>query len=106
VTDRRGDRGARWAVFLVALGTAWAIGNVGATVDQLSTEFDISLATVGLLSGTIMLGFSLPGTILAAQDRGAHRDRANDDHGGRAGCGRERRLRQGSLEPGPSARPR
>ena len=65
VTDRRGDRGARWAVFLVALGTAWAIGNVGATVDQLSSEFDISLATVGLLSGTIMLGFSLPGTILA-----------------------------------------
>ena len=64
-TDRRADRGAGLAVFLVALGTAWAIGNVGAVVDQLSTEFHISLATVGLLSGTLMLGFSVPGTILA-----------------------------------------
>jgi MFS transporter, DHA1 family, inner membrane transport protein len=64
-TDRRGSRRAGWAVFLVALGGAWAVGNVGAVVDQLSTEFDISLATVGLLSGTLLLGFSLPGTILA-----------------------------------------
>jgi predicted MFS family arabinose efflux permease len=65
VADRRGGRGAAWVVFLVALGAAWAVGNVGAVVDQLSTEFDISLATVGLLSGTLLLGFSLPGTILA-----------------------------------------
>jgi predicted MFS family arabinose efflux permease len=65
VTDRRGGRGAGWAVFLLALGTAWAVGNVGAVVGQLTSEFDISLATVGLLSGTLLLGFSLPGTLLA-----------------------------------------
>jgi predicted MFS family arabinose efflux permease len=65
VHDRRGERSAGWAVFLVALGAAWNVGNVGAVVDQLSAEFDISLATVGLLSGTLLLGFSLPGTILA-----------------------------------------
>jgi AAHS family benzoate transporter-like MFS transporter len=41
------------------------VGNVGAVVDQLTSDFGISLATVGLLSGTLLLGFSLPGTILA-----------------------------------------
>ena len=65
--ERRGvtDRRAPWAVFLVALGGAWSVGNVGAVVDQLSTEFDISLAIVGLLSGTVLLGFSIPGVTLA-----------------------------------------
>jgi predicted MFS family arabinose efflux permease len=61
----RGDRRAGWAVFLLALGTAWSVGNVGAVVDQLTSEFDISLATVGLLSGTLMLGLAIPGTLLA-----------------------------------------
>jgi MFS family permease len=65
VNDRGGDRRGAWAVFLVALGAAWSVGNVGAVVDQLTTEFDISLATVGLLSGTLLLGFSIPGTLLA-----------------------------------------
>ena len=65
MSDRRGDRRASWAAFLVALGTAWSVGNVGAVVDQLSSEFHISLATVGLLSGSLLFGFSLPGTILA-----------------------------------------
>jgi predicted MFS family arabinose efflux permease len=65
VTDRRGDRRAAWAVFLVALGAAWAVGNVGAVVGELSAEFSLSLTTVGLLSGTIMLGCSIPGTLLA-----------------------------------------
>ena len=64
-SDRRSDRRAAWAVFLVGLGAAWAVGNVGAVVDQLGKEFDISLAAVGLLSGTLLLGFSLPGVILA-----------------------------------------
>jgi predicted MFS family arabinose efflux permease len=62
---RRVDRRAGWAVFLVALGAAWSVGNVGAVVDQLTSEFDISLATVGLLSGTLLLGFAIPGTLLA-----------------------------------------
>ena len=65
MTDRGGNRGAGWVVFLLALGTAWPIGNVGAVVDQLTSEFDISLATVGLLSGTLMLGFTVAGTIFA-----------------------------------------
>jgi MFS family permease len=65
VSDRRSTRHAAWAVFLVALAAAWSVGNVGAVVDQLSSDFDISLTTVGLLSGTFLLGFSLPGTILA-----------------------------------------
>jgi MFS family permease len=65
VSDRRSTRHAGWVVFLVALAAAWSVGNVGAVVEQLSSDFDISLATVGLLSGTFLLGFSLPGTILA-----------------------------------------
>jgi MFS family permease len=64
-TDNRDDRGMGLAVFLVALGAAWAVGNVGAVVAQLSGEFEISLATVGLLSGTLLLGFSVPATLLA-----------------------------------------
>jgi len=60
-----GGRGAALAVVLVALGAAWTVGNVGAVVGDLSREFDISLATVGLLSGTLLLGFSVPGTLLA-----------------------------------------
>jgi MFS family permease len=63
--DQRRDRAGAAAVFLVALGTAWSVGNVGAVIGELSSDFDISLATVGLLSGTIMLGCSVPGTLLA-----------------------------------------
>jgi MFS transporter, DHA1 family, inner membrane transport protein len=62
--DRRGGRGEAVAVFLVALGAAWSVGNVGAVVGDLSRDFDISLATIGLLSGTLLLGFSVPGTVL------------------------------------------
>jgi DHA1 family inner membrane transport protein len=53
------------AAFLVALGAAWSVGNVGAVVGQLSDAFDISLTTVGLLSGTVLLGFSVVGTLVA-----------------------------------------
>lgn len=63
-TDRRDGRGEGLAVFLVALGSAWCVGNVGAVVGELSGDFDISLATIGLLSGTLLLGFSVPGTVL------------------------------------------
>jgi MFS family permease len=65
VTERSRDRRATWAVFLVALGAAWSVGNVGAVVEPLSKEFDISLATVGVLSGTLLLGLSIPGVLLA-----------------------------------------
>ncbi len=63
-TDRHGARGEGLAVFLIALGSAWCVGNVGATVGGLSADFDISLPTIGLLSGTLLLGFSVPGTVL------------------------------------------
>ena len=63
--DGAGERGEGLAVFLAALGSAWSVGNVGAVVGDLSSDFDISLAAVGVLSGTMLLGFSLPGTMLA-----------------------------------------
>jgi predicted MFS family arabinose efflux permease len=62
--DRRGGRGEGLGVFLIALGSAWCVGNVGAVVGDLGGDFDISLATIGLLSGTLLLGFSVPGTVL------------------------------------------
>ena len=40
------------------------MGNVGAVVDVLGHEFDLSLATIGVLSGTLLLGFSVAGTVL------------------------------------------
>ena len=63
-TKRRGGRGEGLAVFLNALGSAWCVGNVGAVVGDLSGDFDLSLPAVGLLSGTLLLGFSVPGTVL------------------------------------------
>lgn len=59
------DRGGAIATLLLAVGAAWSVGNVGAVVGDLSGEFDLSLTAVGLLSGTLLLGFSLPGTLLA-----------------------------------------
>ena len=63
-TGWRGERGEGLAVFLIALGSAWCVGNVGAVVGDLSGDFDLSLPTIGLLSGTLLLGFSVPGTVL------------------------------------------
>jgi len=63
-TDRRGGHGEGLAVFLIALGSAWCVGNVGAVVADLGSEFNLSLATIGLLSGTVLLGFSVAGTVL------------------------------------------
>jgi predicted MFS family arabinose efflux permease len=65
VAADREDRNAGIAAFLIALGTAWTVGNVGGSVGPLTEEFDLSLATVGVLSGTLLLGFSVPGTLLA-----------------------------------------
>jgi predicted MFS family arabinose efflux permease len=63
-TAGRGGRGEGLGVFLIALGSAWSVGNVGAVVDVLGHEFDLSLATIGVLSGTLLLGFSVAGTVL------------------------------------------
>jgi MFS transporter, DHA1 family, inner membrane transport protein len=65
VDGRSGDRGAGLATLLLAVGAAWSVGNVGAVVGDLSAEFGLSLTTVGLISGTLLLGFSLPGTLLS-----------------------------------------
>ena len=62
--DRRGGRGEGLAVFLIALGSAWSVGNVGAVVGVLGHEFNLSLTTIGVLSGTLLLGFSMAGTVL------------------------------------------
>ena len=63
-TAWRGGRYEGLAVFLIALGSAWSVGNVGAVVGVLGHEFDLSLATIGVLSGTLLLGFSVAGTVL------------------------------------------
>ena len=60
-----GSRGGALAVFLLALGTAWSAGNVGAVVPSVSRDFDISLTTVGLLSGSLLLGVSALGSVVA-----------------------------------------
>lgn len=52
-------------VLLLGVGTAWSASNVGAVVGDVSREFDLSLAIVGLLSGTLLLGFGVLGNIVA-----------------------------------------
>lgn len=54
-----------WIVLLLGAGTAWSASNVGSVVGEVSSGFDLSLATVGLLSGTLLLGFGVLGNIAA-----------------------------------------
>ncbi len=61
----RANRTAGLAVFLLAVGASWGAGNVGGVVSDLAADFEISLATVGLLSGTLLLGFAVLGTLAA-----------------------------------------
>ena len=64
-----GEKSLRvWAsVVLVGLAAAWNGGNVGPVVSQVAADFDISLAMVGILSGTLFLGSSVVGLLFAAQ---------------------------------------
>ncbi len=55
------------AIVLLGLSGAWNGGNVGPVVDQIAASFDVSLAVVGLLSGTLFLGSSVAGLFFAAQ---------------------------------------
>jgi MFS family permease len=55
------------AVTLVGLSGAWNGGNVGPVASELAHEFDVSLAVVGLLSGTLFLGSVVVGLLVAAQ---------------------------------------
>jgi MFS family permease len=41
-------------MFLLAAGTAWNGGDVGPAVEQLTSEFSVSLSSVGFLSGTVL----------------------------------------------------
>lgn len=55
------------AVALVGLSGAWNGGNVGPVASQIGDEFDVSLAAVGLLSGTIFMAATVVGLLFAAQ---------------------------------------
>jgi len=55
------------AVALVGLSGAWNGGNVGPVASEIGAEFDLSLAVVGLLSGTIFMGSMVFGLLFAAQ---------------------------------------
>ncbi len=60
-----GNRAALAVAVLLGLGSAWNGGNVGPVVATLSDDFDVSLAAVGLLSGTVFFAAAAVGTILA-----------------------------------------
>ena len=49
------------AIFLLATGSAWGAGNVGPIVPDLVEQFDVSLTTVGLISGTVFYLGTLAG---------------------------------------------
>ncbi len=55
------------AVALIALSGAWCAGNVGPVVSELADEFDLSLAIVGALAGTLFFGANVIGLLFAAQ---------------------------------------
>jgi MFS family permease len=55
------------AVALVGLSAGWNGGNVGPVVTEVAREFDVSLAVVGILAGTLFLGSTLVGLLFAAQ---------------------------------------
>ena len=53
------------ALFLIGTGTAFAAGNVGPVVPELARDFDLSLAGVGLLSGTVFFAAMIFGIAFA-----------------------------------------
>ncbi len=55
------------AVALIALSGAWCAGNVGPVVSELATEFDVSLAMIGAIAGTLFFGANVIGLAFAAQ---------------------------------------
>jgi len=55
------------AVALLGLSGAWNGGNVGPVASEIASEFDLSLAVVGVLAGTLFLGSTLVGLLFAAQ---------------------------------------
>jgi len=55
------------AVALLALSGAWNAGNVGPVASQLAADFDVSLAMVGLVGGTLFFAANVIGLAFAAQ---------------------------------------
>lgn len=55
------------AVALLGLSGAWNAGNVGPVADEIAGDLGISLAAVGVLSGTFFLGACAVGLLFAAQ---------------------------------------
>jgi len=53
------------AVALIALSGAWNAGNVGPVASELASEFDVSLALIGTLAGTLFFGANVVGLIFA-----------------------------------------
>jgi predicted MFS family arabinose efflux permease len=53
------------AVLLLGVGGSWSAGNVGPVVGEVSEEFGISLASVGILSGTILFTAMVAGLLVA-----------------------------------------
>lgn len=52
---------------MLGLSGAWNAGNVGPVAAQLAGEFDLSLAVVGALAGTLFFGANVLGLVFAAQ---------------------------------------
>lgn len=52
---------------LLALSGAWNAGNVGPVASELAADFDVSLAVIGFLSGTLFFGANVIGLVFAAQ---------------------------------------
>ncbi|WP_353808084.1 MFS transporter [Agromyces sp. SYSU T00194] len=55
------------AVALVGFCGAWNAGNVGPVASVLAKDFDVSLAAVGVLSGSLFLGSMIVGLLFAAR---------------------------------------
>jgi DHA1 family inner membrane transport protein len=53
------------AIALLSMGTSWGAGNVGPVVPDLESDFDLSLGSIGVLSGTIFYIGVLIGLALA-----------------------------------------
>ncbi len=59
---------ARTAVFLLAAGVSgWNCGNVGPVVGSLASEFDASLAQIGLISGTFFFAGCVVANLVASR---------------------------------------
>jgi predicted MFS family arabinose efflux permease len=58
-------RGKGLSAILLGIGVGWGAGNIGPVVDPLASHFHVSLAGVGLLSGTVYFAAVMVATPLA-----------------------------------------